>query len=562
MTGFQYYVRLNRLIAAIRGLLAAVAYIAISLDTSQPGGFAYLAYPLLVVYAVASFVVWVFAARARRSYVVLSLGAHLVDLAVFTALVLFTEGITSPFFAFFVFSLLVATMHWHARGTYITAGYALLVLLALAIFGPGLLSDVPLQTDVLLVQAAYVVVLAVMFVHFDAHQRWQFDEISGLLAPEEDASHETAAARCLARVRAIFGTNRAMLAFSDPNEPWITLAVLSDDGYKETRELPMMAGPEGLAPHVAFSTSNAADPSASVLTRDKRSRRLSLRIPDTLVEHLAIRSALAAPVNGQLTDGVLILPDLPRATSDDLLRGEILGIYCATTLDRMFLAEEMARGAASAERGELARDLHDSVLQSITGARLRIESMLQTPSINAELRSQLTALSDALALEYVSLRSYITALSPKDAPTRSGAVDLSSGVTELLGPLVAQWGIKLRIVPPPEGSAVSPAVFRQISLLLNETVSNAARHGGATAVNVDMAADNRKITINIKDNGKGFRPYGRYAHEELIEKSIGSESLRRRVAALSGAMSMSSSASGVAITVVIPYPALVAAHAN
>jgi signal transduction histidine kinase len=421
---------------------------------------------------------------------------------------------------------------------------------------------VPLQTDVLLVRAAYVFVLAVMFVHFDAHQRWQFDEISGLLSPESDASHETAAARCLARVRAIFGTNRAMLAFSDPNEPWITLAVLTDDGYRESRELPMIAGSEGLAPSVAFSTSDAARPSASILTRDKRSRRLPLKIPHELVEHLGIRSALAAPVRGQLTDGILILPDLPRATSDDLLRGEILGIYCATTLDRMYLAEEMARGAASAERVGLARDLHDSVLQSITGARLRIESMLQSPSVGAELRSQLAALSDALALEYVSLRSYIQALSPKDAPRRSGAVDLSNGVAELLGPLGAQWGIKLRVVPPPEGSTVSPAVFRQISLLLNETVSNAARHGGATAVNVDMAADNRKITINIKDNGKGFRPYGRYAHEQLIEKSIGSESLRRRVAALSGAMSMSSSASGVAITVVIPYPALVAAHAD
>ena len=178
------------------------------------------------------------------------------------------------------------------------------------------------------------------------------------------------------------------------------------------------------------------------------------------------------------------------------------------------------------------------------------------------MRSQLAALSEALALEYVSLRSYIAALSPKDSAMRSGAIDLSSGITELLRPLGPQWGIKLRVVPPQAGTAVSPAVFRQLSLLLNETVSNAARHGGATVVSVDMAADQRNITISITDNGKGFRPYGRYAHDQLIEKSIGSESLRRRVAALSGAMSMSSSASGVVISVVIPYPALFAAHAD
>jgi len=561
MTGFQYYVRLNRLIAAIRGLLAAVAYIAIYLDPSPPAGFARLAYPLLVGYALISFLVWVLAARARRSYLLLSLGAHLIDLAAFTALVVFTEGLASPFFAFFVFSLLSATMYWHARGAYATGAYALLVLLVLATADPRLAPGVPFQTDFLLVRIAYVIVFAVMFVHFGAHHRRQLDEISGLLAPDEDTSHETPAARCLARVCAVFGTNRAMLAFSDPNEPWITLAVLTGEGYKESREPPTLAEPDGLAPPVAFSTSDAADPSSPVLTRDKSSCQLSLKLPDALVGRLAIRSALAAPVRGQLTDGVLILPDLARATSDDLLLGEILGIYCATSLDRMLLAEEMARAAAAGERVELARDLHDSVLQSITGARLRIETMMHAPS-DTEMRSQLAALSEALALEYVSLRSYIAALSPKESAMRSGAIDLSSGITELLRPLSAQWGIKLRVVPPQAGTAVSPAVFRQLSLLLNETVSNAARHGGATIVSVDMTADQRNITISIADNGKGFRPYGRYAHEQLIEKSIGSESLRRRVAALSGAMSMSSSASGVVISVVIPYPSLFAAHAD
>src|SRR4029453_10102189 len=120
----------ERLITAGRAVLAGFSLVAIWLDPSEPARFARVAYLLLIAYLawslVAAAVAWTVPPPAW--WLLLS---HAIDIAMFSLLVFVTAGPSSPFFVFFVFALVSATLCWGWRGTAITGALLLAVYVAL-----------------------------------------------------------------------------------------------------------------------------------------------------------------------------------------------------------------------------------------------------------------------------------------------------------------------------------------------------------------------------------------------------------------------------------------------
>ena len=114
-------------------MLAAVFLLAIRLDPTQPSHFENATHPILAAYlvwtAVYLLMTWNDWWLERRLAVV----AHVVDIAMFGVMVYLTEGYTSPFFTFFAFILLSATIKWGWRETAMTA-----VAVTLLFLGAGL----------------------------------------------------------------------------------------------------------------------------------------------------------------------------------------------------------------------------------------------------------------------------------------------------------------------------------------------------------------------------------------------------------------------------------------
>ena len=107
--------RAERFIAAGRVVLATSSLFAVWLDPTEPAKFARVAYSLLVAYVVySSFIallVWRSDDPAGRQRAV----THAVDLAFFSLFIFFTAGPASPFTAYFVFSMVCATLRWQWR---------------------------------------------------------------------------------------------------------------------------------------------------------------------------------------------------------------------------------------------------------------------------------------------------------------------------------------------------------------------------------------------------------------------------------------------------------------
>ena len=189
------------------------------------------------------------------------------------------------------------------------------------------------------------------------------------------------------------------------------------------------------------------------------------------------------------------------------------------------------------ERKNLARDLHDEFGQSLTAIHADSTVVLKLAQTKyPELKAS------ALAITQLSkhLMEMVSGLLQR---LRPGALD-ELGLVDALQELVAMWQVrneritcKLSIdgeLPTHLNEALRVTVYR----LVQECLTNVARHAEATKVNIKLVNNHEKGTLSISvfDNGKGF------AVEDLT--GFGLLGMRERVEGLGGALAISSKVSG------------------
>jgi signal transduction histidine kinase len=170
---------------------------------------------------------------------------------------------------------------------------------------------------------------------------------------------------------------------------------------------------------------------------------------------------------------------------------------------------ELRLEARVSERTRIARDLHDTLLQSFHGVLLRFqaativlpdhptaakqalehaideaaEAITEGRNAVQNLRSGATA-ADDLAVAIGSLGKELTAISP-DRTTAPAAIDVSvEGTPRDLHPIVRD------------------EVYR----IAGEAVRNAFRHANARRIEVEIRYDERRLRVRVRDDGRGIQP--------------------------------------------------------
>ena len=89
--------------------------------------------------------------------------------------------------------------------------------------------------------------------------------------------------------------------------------------------------------------------------------------------------------------------------------------------------------------------------------------------------------------------------------------------------------------------------------MVREAVVNAARHGGASQVQVDVRTDaRRRLAITVSDDGRGFPFVGRLGFEELKARDLGPRTLRARLGELGGELTVNSGPDGARVEMFLP----------
>lgn len=167
------------------------------------------------------------------------------------------------------------------------------------------------------------------------------------------------------------------------------------------------------------------------------------------------------------------------------------------------LLEQERELAAMAERGKLARELHDNlgdVLSYVVAEGLAVRTLMSKGEIamaGEYLDRAIAASSGAIA----DMREYVGGLKLKTA-----SISLLSAVRELLARLEASQGTRTQLIVAPglREDMIGGADRFQLLRIAQEALANVRKHAAANSVKVKLRREFDHIYMEIEDDGRGF----------------------------------------------------------
>ncbi|UXH80415.1 sensor histidine kinase [Roseateles amylovorans] len=149
------------------------------------------------------------------------------------------------------------------------------------------------------------------------------------------------------------------------------------------------------------------------------------------------------------------------------------------------------------ERERIARELHDTLLQGVQGLVLqfnRVARRVDAPEINDKMERALANAENLIA----AARDRVSDLRANHGPL---GADLTRIVTELADD-------KLAVVMQIDGNerALREFVHDELLMIAREALCNAVRHASATTLSVHLRYDERGVTVQVADDGRGLDP--------------------------------------------------------
>jgi signal transduction histidine kinase len=515
--------RAEQTIVLARIALAGCTLFALWLDRTEPAQFTGLTYALHMLYVLYAVgvggVVWY--GSAGRTF---PLVTHIIDIVVYSTFHVLTHGPSSPFYAFFLFSMFCGALRWGRRGTVITAAAVLTIFVTIGLIMSLRPGPAEYEVNLFVIRSVYLAIAAALLAYLGLHEERLRSEIQRLADWPRPASVDAISVlqSTLAHAADVVGAGRAVLVWDGGDEPWTQVAAWQGRDVTVDRVS-------------AEEWSAAADAPL----------------------HPRVRSLLgsgphvSAPLPSGRLSGRVYFADVQTTGPHAFALVELVARELASSLARANTAEELRQMAVREERIAVSRDLHDGVLQALTGIRLELGSIGEALSHESRLavHGRMVGIERALAAEQRELRSFIEGLRPEQsAPLPSLGQRLEQLRNRLAPHRQATIDIRLR----PEDLSLPPGTEGALLMMVHEAVANALKHAAPSHVAVEIGADKDGVCVSVSDDGRGFAFEGRYDHETLERDNLGPVTLRERATKLGGRLSIESTKSGSRIELVLP----------
>jgi len=199
------------------------------------------------------------------------------------------------------------------------------------------------------------------------------------------------------------------------------------------------------------------------------------------------------------------------------------------------------------ERTRLATELHDSVVQNLTGAALEIRAaQAALPAASEDSAPHLDIALKTINSSRAELRNCIWDL--RNQALEKNDIDEAIRIT--LQPHIVDAKLHVRFNVPRR--KIPDNAFHNILCIIRELVINAVRHGHATTLKVAGTIDGDRLLFSVADDGSGFDPATRPGMEQ---GHFGLEGVMERVKALDGTADITSApGKGTRIAINTPLP--------
>jgi signal transduction histidine kinase len=214
---------------------------------------------------------------------------------------------------------------------------------------------------------------------------------------------------------------------------------------------------------------------------------------------------------------------------------------------KMRMRQAHARFAAVLEeRGRLAREMHDTLIQGCTGISVLLEAALSlrnsAPETKARLlenaRDQVRATIDEARHAVWNLRS------------EGAAGNIAQRLAETAQRISLQSGVPIECDTAGAPAALDPEIGHHLLLVVREALNNAVRHASPARVSVRLEGNNGGLRVRVRDDGCGFDPAAALLPGAAHYGIVG---MRERIESLGGSFAVDSAPGrGTVIEVALP----------
>ena len=203
------------------------------------------------------------------------------------------------------------------------------------------------------------------------------------------------------------------------------------------------------------------------------------------------------------------------------------------------------------ERRRISRELHDETAQSLASLLLGLSALAEARSLKGA-RAQARELHQVVTRALAEVRRLASGLRPSVLDD----LGLPTAIQRYASDFGQTRGIAVEVDTSGLGEArMSAPVETALYRIMQEALSNVARHAGARRVRVQLDRFGAMVSMVISDDGAGFDP-GRPPAPATAAHGLGIHTMRERALVLNGSLAIDSAAGrGTRVSVEIPLAA-------
>jgi signal transduction histidine kinase len=231
----------------------------------------------------------------------------------------------------------------------------------------------------------------------------------------------------------------------------------------------------------------------------------------------------------------------------DVELGQTVAGLLSSAIENGRLFQRTMAEAAQEERRRLARDLHDSITQSLYSTVLlaRAWSRLASSASPDEL-SDWFGQVEGIALQALrEMRLLIYQLRSQELDE----LGLAEALRQRLEAVEGRTGVAVRLEAEGYSQTLPSEIESQLFAIIQEALNNALRHAEATTITVTLQSDRAGVRVEVCDNGRGF-------DQDAHSAGMGLTTMRERAEGIGGFFSLSTEpGAGTTVSVRMPPPA-------
>jgi signal transduction histidine kinase len=208
----------------------------------------------------------------------------------------------------------------------------------------------------------------------------------------------------------------------------------------------------------------------------------------------------------------------------------------APALYSIYLFRRLRSRAGATERARVARELHDTSIQSLISIEMQVDVLRRRANGNSQA-AELGHIQQLLREEVLNVRELMQSMRPVEI----GPHQFLDFLAQLVERFRSDTGLDARFVSELAEVTIPASACRELARVVQEGLVNVRKHSAARSVYVRFGAQNGLWKLVIDDDGRGFPFTGRLTLTELDDLHRGPTVIKERVRAIGGDLVIESS---------------------